>query len=139
MLVCMGPVPAAWSPFGGDKPKKKEPPRSRGRRRRRFQAAPDDPDAVLTDRDASHAAETAMLGRERPQEPAWKRFAAEPVHPARRSPDAADTVLKLAAAGQDRAQPVIPADTRRRDELLRMQRRAPDYGTGPAFDISRMS
>lgn len=124
-------MPAAWSPFSKDK-RAKEPPRTRGRRRQRLAAAPGGPDAVLTDRDAAHAAETAMQDRTRPQAPAWERFGSQAASPARNQHDGGDAILRLADAARDHCGPVTGAAPRS------TARPVPDYGTGPDYDIATM-
>lgn len=127
----------AWSPF--DRRRKQEAPRTRGRRRQRPVTAPGSPGAVLTDLDAAHAAETARQNRTAVVTPAWERFGSQPAVPVAHPPEDGDVKHALAEARVDHAARVIPADTRRKDELLREGGVYRDYGTGQAYDISAMS
>lgn len=120
-----------WAIFRrqGKRAEPAQAPRSRGRRRQNLVRAPDDPDAVMTDRDAAHAAETARQARARPQPRAWERFGSEPVVPRRRPADHGDAVLTASRAERDGAAAVM-AESGRPAKAGASR----DYGTGPAYD-----
>lgn len=121
----------SWSPFRGKQDKTPAVPRARGRRRLRLPDAADNPDAVLTDRDAESAARAAVTARTRPPPRAWELYGSQPVRTAPRQLDASDKILPLSDASCDIRHPV------ERGTPLRTKA-GPDYGTGPAYDPSSM-
>lgn len=132
---------STWSPFRAEDSRRsrdRAAPRTRGRRRQRLLAPPDDPDAVLTDRDAARTAEAARQARTAPVAPAWERFSSGPVSSSRAQHEVDDEILRLAQAQCTVCGPVVPADTRRRDQLLRAAGARRDYGTGPAYQPGSM-
>ena len=131
-----------WSPVRSQ-PKRGKTGKARGGRRKAAPGIPGDPDSVLSDVDAAHAAAMARTARQGPGEPAWRRFGSAPVtgRPGL-APDDPDTIIPLAkasAAGNDAIMGISPrpGDQHRTwDEDKYAWGSVPDggrYGTGRAY------
>jgi len=109
------------------------PKTARGRRRQHLAAGREDPDAVLTDRDAYAAAQAVRASRCVPGRPAWELYGSQPVTRRRGDPDASDAVRTAGQAELAGTEAVrgtaAPAAVRRRPR---------DYGTGPAYNPAAM-